>query len=167
MKELRAPWLHWHSPDANVLPSVFASGNPLRNHPWFRGLEPLGAVTCEASVARPSIRRWTTTRFAALLSGDGVIARPSRIVRQIVDTPTVNIITSHTEGRAGALSDVVDLPQTFFIDSEGLTEILGLHAPPPFEVTGKIYAESLRRFSFRLTVRTSGAGYLVEYAGCV
>jgi hypothetical protein len=49
MKELRAPWLHWHSPAASILPSVFASDNPLRNHPWFRALEPLGAITCEAS----------------------------------------------------------------------------------------------------------------------
>jgi len=151
MKELRAPWLHWHSPDAGILPSVFAPNNPLRRHPWFRGLEPLGAVTCEAEVARPSIRRWTRVRFAALLSGGGVITRPSRVMSQIVGTPTVNLITSHTEGRAGAVSEDVDLPQTFFIDSEGLTEILGLQAPPPFEVKSKVYAESLRTFGFRVT----------------
>jgi hypothetical protein len=37
MKELRAPWIHWHSIDAPVDNDVYAPDDPLRTHPWFLG----------------------------------------------------------------------------------------------------------------------------------
>jgi hypothetical protein len=151
MKELRAPWLHWHSPDAPITPSVFAENNPLRNHPWFLQLDRLGAVNCEAKAARPSIVRWTEARFDAALANAGTIERPARIIHQIVDTPTVNLITSHTEGATVETTGTIDLPQTFFIDSEALTERLGLPAPPTFTVSSNLYAQSLRTFGVTLT----------------
>ena len=152
MKELRAPWLHWHSPDAPVPPNVFDEDDPLANHPWFRDRERLGAFTCETAVARPSIVRWTKARFAAMLKDGGSIRRPARIMQQVLDTPTVNVITSHTESNSAVrFEQSVDLPQTFFVDSEGLTEILGLQAPPPFSVARSIYAKSLVRFEFHLS----------------
>ncbi len=152
MKELRAPWLHWHSPDAPVPPNVFDEDDPLANHPWFRDRERLGAFTCETVVARSSIVRWTKTRFAALLEAGGSIGRPARIMQQVLDTPTVNLITSHTESNSAVrFEQNVDLPQTFFVDSQGLTETLGLQAPPPFSVAASIYAQSLDTFEFHLS----------------
>jgi len=150
MKELRAPWVHWHSPDANVFPTAFPDGDPLREHPWFTAKEPQGALTCELQVAKPGISRWTAARFEALLAGDGSIERPGRILAQILDTPTVNLISSHAEGTAVG-SEPVDLPQTFFVDSEGLCETLGLQAPEGFAVGGPIYASSLNSFNVRLS----------------
>lgn len=157
MKELRFPWLHWHSFAANILPGVFAEGDSRRAHPWFVGKDAAGAATLEVSVAKPSIERWTRTRFTAITKdGEMTVERPSRIMLQILDTPTVNLITSHTESRAAPGEATVDLPQTFFVDSEALVEVLGLRAPPPFAVAGSIYAQSLATFNFRVS---DGAGF--------
>lgn len=151
MKELRAPWVNWHSPDATIFPDVFAEDDPLRQHPWFTGKELQGALACEVSVARPSITRWTTARFEKLTSADGTIDTPALIMEQILSTPTVNLMSSHSESRKAVTSDVVDLPQTFFVDSEGLTKVLGLQAPPAFAVAGPVYSKSLETFDVRLT----------------
>jgi hypothetical protein len=151
MKELRFPWLHWHSKAANILASVLPKDPPLTDHPWVTGRDPQGALTCEIAVAKPGIERWTRARFERLLDGGGVIADPERIMVQILGTPSVNIITSQTESRAAVPGATVDLPQTFFVDSEGLTENLGLQAPPPFKVSTEVYRQSLARFRVRLS----------------
>lgn len=145
MKELRSPWIHWDSPAAQIFPSVF-DGPP---HEWFGRKELSGALACETAVARPSIVRWTRSRFQGIVAG-GVIADPARIIRQLVETPTVNLISSHTEAR-NAASGQVDLPQTFFVDTEELCEILGLQAPPPFAVSAEIYQQSLETFGVHVT----------------
>jgi hypothetical protein len=113
MKELRSPWLHWHSKAANILPSVLPADPPLVGHPWVTARNPQGAETCEISVARPGIRRWTKSRFEQLLAGDGVIDDPGRIMAQVLATPTVNIVASNRESRDVVAGEPLFLPQTF------------------------------------------------------
>lgn len=149
MKELRAPWINWHSPDANIQPSVFAEDDPLRDHRWFGQKESLGAFTCETAVARPSIARWARARFDALAAA-GTVDDPERVLRQVLLTPAVNLVTSHTESRNAKNVDLVDLPQTFFVDSQTLTELLGLPAPPPLAVPSEIYRNALETFAVTL-----------------
>lgn len=150
MKELRAPWMNWHSPDANILPSAFAEGDSRVTHPWFIEKEPLGAVTLEAAVAKPAMRRWAKARFNASLQEDGSFESPRRVMRQILGAPTANLITSHIESRKAVREESFDVPQTFFVDSEGLTEILGLRPPPPFNGVGSIYAQTLQKFQTKV-----------------
>lgn len=151
MKELRAPWINWDSPDAPVPPDVFGSDDPRGAHEWFRQKEPLGAFTCETKVARPAVVRWTRKRFEPLRSGSAVVDRPERIMQQVLQTPSINLVTSHTQSRA--VSGDVDLPQTFFVDSETLTETaqLGLKAPPSLMVPGALYQQALETFEVRWT----------------
>jgi hypothetical protein len=156
MKELRAPWINWHSPDAAIQPSVFEEGDPLVTHPWFTGREPGGALVCEQAVARPSITRWARARFDKLAAA-GAVENPARILEQLLETPTVNLVCSHTESANAANESVVDLPQTFFVDSETLTELLGLPAPPPVNVPSNIYLQSLQ--TFQVTLRDKDAGF--------
>jgi hypothetical protein len=150
MKELRAPWINWHSPDANIFPTVFKANDPRRKHPWFTNKEPQGALVCENSVARPAMKRWAAARFKQAVGQDGTVAEPRGIMQQILETPTVNLISSHTSSQHAVSAESVDLPQTFFIDSEALTEVLGLTAPPEFSVSGSVYAQSLQTFDVRL-----------------
>lgn len=150
MKELRAPWINWHSPDANVMPTAFADDDPRRTHPWFTQKEPQGALVCETAVARPSISRWVKARFDALSSAGAALEDPARIMQQILDTPTINLITSHTESERATSAASFDLPQTFFVDSEALTEVLGLPAPPNFTASGGVYASALQTFAVKL-----------------
>jgi hypothetical protein len=150
MKELRSPWVHWHSKAANILPSVLPEDPPLVGHPWVTARNPQGAETCEISVARPGIRRWTKSRFEQLLAGDGVIDDPCRVMAQVLTTASVNIIASNRESRDVVAGEPLFLPQTFFVDSGALTEMLGLPAPPRFAVPGETYLRSLTTFRVRL-----------------
>jgi hypothetical protein len=167
MKELRAPWINWHSPDANIQPSAFAEDDPLADHQWFRQKEPLGAFICETAVARPSITRWATARFDALAAA-GMVADPERVLRQVLTSPAVNLVTSHTESANATNVDSIDLPQTFFVDSEALVELLGLPAPPPLAVAADVYLRALGTFE---VVLSDGRGFIrpgdTHFAFCV
>jgi hypothetical protein len=149
MKELRFPWVHWDSPAAKVSPSVFTAQN-LDDHPWVRRLEPGGAYTLEDEVAIPSIQRWTQTRLDALLSGTSQ-ETPKRLLEQLLDTPTVNLMSSITSSAAAITGSEpkVDLPDTFFVDSAGLVKV-GLQPPTPLFVASEVYARSLQTFEVTL-----------------
>jgi hypothetical protein len=161
MKELRFPWVNWSSPAARVDDQVFAEEN-LRDHPWVANVKrmPFGAYTLEDDVAKPAIQRWTKARLEALVSGNSN-ETPRRVLEQVLTTLTVNLVSSETSSVAavsGAVS-TVDLPQTFFVDSDALTGVLNspltrppqpLVVPQP-SVASSVYAASLRTFDVRLT----------------
>ncbi len=150
MKELKTPWLNWHSPNANIPATAFAKNDARRKHPWFAKKDPGGALAFELDAARPAVTRWAKARFARLRKRGGKLARPRLIMEQILDTPTVNLTTTHVESGALAPAATLDLPATFFVDAEELSDILGLAPPPFFGVSGKIYAKCLDKFDVRL-----------------
>lgn len=159
MKELKTPWINWDSPAANIPETAFAKNDARRTHPWFTNKEPGGALAFELEGARPAMTRWAKARFASLRKKGGVVAEPRQIMEQILDTPTVNLGTTHVESRALTPATQLDLPATFFVDSEGLSDILGLTPPPAFTVTGKIYARCLDKFDVRMD---DGAGFTLK-----
>jgi hypothetical protein len=160
MKELKFPWVHWDSPAARVVPSIFTE-EPLLNHPWVDKLEPFGAYVLEKGVAIPAIQRWTKARLEALVSGNSE-ETPRRVLEQVLTTLTVNLASSQTSSVAavsGAASEV-DLPETFFVDSDALSGVFGLARPSEFLepartsqpfVPSSVYAASLETFDVRLT----------------
>lgn len=155
MKELKAPWINWHSPDANIPASVFAPGDDRRSHEWFTKKESGGALAFETEAARPATERWAKARFAALRDGDGTVTRPRHIMEQVLGTPnrrraTVNLTTTTIENGALGPATQLFLPQTFFVDVEALTDTLGLQFPPPFVVSGRIYERCLAKFQVRM-----------------
>lgn len=149
MKELKLPWVHWHSFSA----PVNAANLPpdLRKHPWFVKRDPEGAATCELEVAVPAVKRWTTRRFERMVAKDGKVDRPDRVVRQLLRTDTVNLHSSLTPSSETARIDAVDLPPTFFVDTDTLSGLLRLRFPPGFSVPSKIYRKTLQKFDARLT----------------
>lgn len=150
MKELRLPWVHWDSPTARAVPSIFAEQN-LLDHPWVANLAPGGAYTLEEGVAIPAIQRWTKARLEALVSGRSD-ETPRRVLEQVLTTLTVNLVSSNTSSVAAVSGTEprVDLPEAFFVDSAALSEVLGLASPPRPFVPSSVYAESLRTFDVRL-----------------
>jgi hypothetical protein len=151
MKELKLPWVHWHSFSA---PVTAASLPPdLRKHPWIAKKDPSGAATCEIEVAIPSVKRWTKRRFERLISTDGVVDRPERVMRQVLKTDTVNLHSSETPADAIEASGAVGLPPTFVVDADTLSGVLGLQPPPFLSVASRIYRKTLERFDVRLTDR--------------
>jgi hypothetical protein len=133
MKELRFPWVHWHSFAAVVRPDV--AGDQLANHPWFA--ERSGAQELETAAVMPAIRRWTTTRLDAAVDAAGNVASPRLIIESFLKTPTVNLVSSRVEANLiiGGAEESFDIPHAFFVDSECLVEILGLPAPDPAQFT--------------------------------
>jgi hypothetical protein len=158
MKELKLPWINWDSPSARIFATAFAESDERRTHPWFTAKESGGAYTLELAVARPAMARWAKARFDAVVANDGKIDRPARIMEQLLDTPTANLFTSVRESESADPAGTVDLPQTFFVDGDGLAEI-GLAGPPEFTVKREIYAASLKTFDLKLT---DGNGFVRE-----
>lgn len=145
MKELRLPWVHWHSFTVDIFDDAFPKGDSRRKHPWFT--KKLGAETCETAVVMPSITRWTAARFDQVIGANGSVADPARVVEQVVTSPTVNLASSTRESRGAG---PVDLPPGFFVDFDGLARV-GLPGPPPLSVSRAIYRQSLKTFDFRLS----------------
>lgn len=153
MKELRVPWVHWHSPFATVSPSVLTAQG-LDQHPWVQRLEPGGAYTLEDDAVKPAIERWTAKRVELMLAREAV-ETPRRMLEQLLSTLTVNLMTSHVSSAAAKSGSVdsIDLPDTFFVDSASLAAIGGLDLPPVMQVSSTIYASALATFEFRLEDR--------------
>lgn len=165
MKELRFPWLHWHSPKARIVPAILDDAR-LADHPWITQLDGGGAYTFEDDVVKPAIRRWTRARMEALAEGRAQ-ETPRRILEQLLDTPTVNLMTSVTESsaaRSGA-AEQLQLPETFFVDAASLEMVSVVRQPgepalgddPPMlaaltppTVDSALYRSALDRFGFRL-----------------
>lgn len=151
MKELRFPWVNWHSPAALVTSSVLTSQG-LQNHPWASRslLEAGGAYTLEDDIVLPAIARWTGARIDALRLGTAA-ETPRRLLEQVVDTLTVNLISSRTSSIAATSGStpMVDLPETFFVDAPSM-KLVGLQTPPSLAVASTFYSSALQSFEVRL-----------------
>lgn len=150
MKELKTPWVNWHSPFARI-PAVALADQGLQNHPWVSRLEPGGAYTLEDDGARPAIRRWNGARVAAIVAGTSTES-PVRVLRQVTGTMTVNLVSSSTSSAAavGGSASAVDLPGTFFADAD-LLGVVGLPEPPRLAVAADVYRQVLTALDVRLT----------------
>ena len=158
MKELRAPWIHWHSRDASVDADIYAPDNPLRTHPWFLAAigDQRGAFTCETQVVRPSIDRWMRTHFDAIVT-DGKPTAAEPIFASVLDTPTVNVACSlqHGDRSLDPPDRPVELPLSFFVDLDAFgTERQGLgllSSEPTLSVARAIYDSTLSTFDVHLS----------------
>jgi hypothetical protein len=163
MKELRAPWIHWHSIDAPVGVDVLEPDDPLRQHSWFTTAtgDRLGAVTCEREAARPSIDRWARARFDAIAER-GELTETDQTFAQILDTPTVNITSSlqHGDKSVDAPDTPVELPLSFFVDRDAFGSDRGglaiLESEPTLSVSREIYDHTLVEFDVHID---DGAGF--------
>ncbi|MEA2244735.1 MAG: hypothetical protein QOD24_4291 [Solirubrobacteraceae bacterium] len=156
MKELKKPWVHWHSDLAIVTERSFPDDDGRTEHPWFEKKEETGAYTLEPAVARPAIERWANVRFGRL-AATGKVERPRRIMRQLLGSPTANIASSNLESALAKGVTEVDLPPSFFANVDWLAGELGLAAPQiAFSVKGEIYRNALEKFNVRLEDRRTG-----------
>jgi hypothetical protein len=148
MKELKLPWLHWHSPSAAISDTVLAPTDPLRYEAVWVGRSL--ADDFERTVVRPSVDRWTESRFTKLTRG-GVLTHLPEFFRQVLGTSTVNLVSSPTSYAALQSGAGVALPPTFVVNVDALLGVLGLE--PAFTrpvVPATVYRSVLSRFEVRL-----------------
>jgi hypothetical protein len=151
MKELKLPWLHWHSSAAAFSDAVLAPADPLRNEAvWVRRSL---ADEFERTVVRPGIDRWTDSRFTKMTQGH-VLTDLGDFFRQVLGTSTVNLVSSPTSYAAMRGGAAVPLPPTFVVDVDALLDVVGLGpalASPV--VPADVYQAALSRFDVRLKAK--------------
>lgn len=150
MKELKPPWSHWHSQSASISPDVLAPSDPFRNDPiWVQRKQ---AEIFEVAVARPGIFRWTQARLDRVMAADGTVSGLSQLLRQVLTTTTVNLVSTSTQSDLVARSDRLELPTTFFLDLDAFAGPLGLPlTPEPLTVSGPAYAAARAELELHLT----------------
>ena len=149
MKELKRPWVHWHSQAAQIPDSALAPNDPLAAESlWTKRSQ---ADEFERAIARPGIQRWTAARIARRTQAGALAALPE-FMRQVLATSTINLAASPTSFPALAAAATIQLPLTFFINSDALIDVLdldpGIGVP---SVTGAVYRDTLKRFDVAIT----------------
>ena len=152
MKELKAPWIHWHSQASSITLDALAPTDPLRAEPLF--LQRTGAERLEQDVVRPGIRRWNEARFRTCFQG-GVLHRAPEFLRQVLDTTTVNLASAPEDRTQVLPARSIHLPLSFFFNDEALLNLLRLPAllQRP-QVDAAIYARCLQVHGVAIAERT-------------
>ncbi len=149
MKELKAPWSNWHSQSAAIEVSI-APGDPLRGEPLFQART--GAQDLEQLVVKPGIARWNQVRIGRDVDPDGAVRNPIWLMRQVLETTSVNLISTDVESASIADGDRLRLPLTFFLDADSLLDRVGLEADVERpSVSGAAYRRALATFEVALT----------------
>jgi hypothetical protein len=149
MKELKIPWLHWHSQSATIQDDILDPSDPLRSDPFYHGPGLKGGEDLEL-VVRAGINRWTASRFAAATSSDRV-PEFDLLARHLLTTTTVNLTCSPQQSAALSDTDILRLPTTFFLNSELLLDEFQLPALlPRLKVSAGVYHQALQTFGVQL-----------------
>jgi hypothetical protein len=149
MKELKRPWTHWHSMSTGIPNEVLAPDDPLRNEPLFRGKK--GAEDFQNTVVEPGITRWNEARLDGSVGADGTVSGVPLLMRQVLETTTVNLVSSAQESHLVQDETRLLLPTTFFFDTDALLDRIELDPSiEPIGVEGRLYLESLTRYAFAL-----------------
>jgi hypothetical protein len=144
MKELKAPWINWHSQAASITGEALAPDDPLRKESLFQ--QRTGAEHLEIEVVRPGIRRWTDARFNKLFQA-GELQRAPEFLRQAIATTTVNLACAPEEASQARTGKLINLPLSFFLNDEALLNLLQIPAEISRpQVDGGIYAQCLERY---------------------
>lgn len=160
MKELKEPWVHWHSMSGTIAREIAFPTEELRADPMFSDMT--GAEALE-SITRVGVRRWTRSRVQSDIA-DGELRNVEWYSRQILWTTSVNLVST------GRLSDLLDseeeieLPASFFYDKDAIdwltTEILDgasqAGSVPSARVRGSLYRQALKSLDVRVEDREQG-----------
>lgn len=153
MKEMRAPWVHWHGPQAGINEEALAPNDPLRSEPLFRAR--ITAERMETEVVRPGIRRWNDRRVQDAVDASGTWRDVRQFLRQVVTNTTVNLATSEIASSLLDDDSALRVPLTFFLNRDILFDTLGLEPADPqaadIVIPGLLYRDCLRRYDVHRT----------------
>lgn len=148
LKELKAPWLHWHSM-AQSIPDTHFPAN------WAVGGAQIAAMRRGADelekIVRQGIDRWTRVRTARVEVAGNRIEQPRWFLRQLLTATSANI-ASAPEPFLGAADAKLHVPLNLFFDRDALLDVIGLEVDiegPPV-VTRDRYAAAVARAGLRL-----------------
>lgn len=159
MKELKFPWVHWHSQSRSIDRGLLFPSAELNANPLFAKLE--GAQVLEAVVQR-GIRRWTRRRIQHDLQANS-LANLRLYMRQLLWTTSVNLASSDTLAVELSSIEEVELPASFLLDVDGFRAIevawgenLELLPPNSLSVASASYRSALRTLGARMQAEPGG-----------
>lgn len=163
MKELKAPWLHWHTMAAGIPETSFARHDAFLRSAFFTNR--LSAHLLESQVLRPGIRAWTKRRWEKS-SGAGFWNDPAEWMRHLLVSTTVNLVTSQSLAppREQPAIGRLDLPLGFFLNAEALLDVLGLQPAFADDDTG-MSLPGMDRETYRALLNRYGVHLLDEASG--
>ncbi|NKJ37368.1 hypothetical protein [Rhizobium sp. SG570] len=146
MKELKVPWLHWHSQASTIQDEIFAPDDPLRSDTLYHSSQVKGAEDLE-HIVRSGTSRWTKSRFDRDAQ-DGVLANARSFFRQVVTTTTVNLTSSPQQSASLGPDELLRLPMTFFVNTDCLLEELNIPANiQRLKIPGSFYLNCLNQYA--------------------
>ncbi|NJM79420.1 MAG: hypothetical protein HC854_07070 [Flavobacterium sp.] len=149
MKELKLPWVHWHSMTASINDDVLSPDDELRQDNLW--INKSGGQDFEIQIVKPAIVKWNKSRLDNLIDSDGSLNRCNEFFRQIVTTTTINIVTTKEESKSIVNDSRVRIPETFFFNKDVLLDVIELEPSiSPIHFKGEHYLESLNDFNFHI-----------------
>jgi hypothetical protein len=149
MKELKFPWVHWHSMTASINDDVLAPDDELRKEKLW--IDKLGGQEFEIQVAKPGVIKWNEARFEKNVNVNDILENCLDFFRQVLSTTTINLITSRVESISIDYKMLVRIPETFFFNKDVLMDEIGLEPNiSPINFLGSHYLSSLDNFDFHI-----------------
>jgi hypothetical protein len=134
---------------ASIQDDVLAPDDPLRTEPLFTRKK--GAEDFEKRVVRSGITRWNEARLDGSVGADGTVSGVPLLMRQVLETTTVNLVSSDQESHLVQKDSRLRLPTAFFFDRDALLNRIELDPQiDPISVEGRLYLDSLERYDFAL-----------------
>ncbi|BBI17725.1 hypothetical protein [Neochlamydia sp. S13] len=142
MKELEAPWVHWHSSEAEISANIFSAEDSFPKSSFFNDRKKADNFE---KIVKAGISRWNAARLTKPEH-----LKPLFLFRQILDNTTINLRSTKNESEGIEDEDTVRLPFTFFLNTQAFSA-LGLNFPIKApEVKGGLYKECLEELEFKL-----------------
>jgi len=149
MKELRDPWIHWHSQAQSIPFESFGPDNPLRYDTLLQNRS--NAENLELSVIVPLIERWTNRRLDKQLSKGNKITGVIHLMRQILSSTSFNLVSSQQPSSLINNDSLVPIPTELFIDKEGLFDTLDILPDiGVIKFSGENYKEIMHKYNVSL-----------------
>lgn len=149
MKELKLPWIHWHSMTASINDDVLSPNDELRQENLW--INKSGGQDFEIQIVKPAIIKWNNSRLDHLIDSNGRLNRCNDFFRQVVTTTTINIVTTKEESRSIIEESRVRIPETFFFNKDVLMDVIELEPSiSPVHFKGEHYLASIADFNFHV-----------------
>lgn len=110
MKELKAPWAHWHSQSSSI-PFELLDGTDFGKHPAMSAID--GAELLE-NLVKAGVRHWTRSRIAKRTQNNQ-IALPRELAQHLTHATSANLVGA-TVSYPPPQGEEFTLPASFFLD---------------------------------------------------
>lgn len=147
MKELKAPWSHWHSISGTIAPEAFPPASELVTEPLFAGIDSADKLE---NIVKIGVRRWTRSRVDQQVI-QGTLQELPAYLRQLLWCTSVNLVSS-TRMFGRPVDGAYPLPATFFYDFDAFAFLEGelggdvsLVPPGLFAVQAGLYESAVAR----------------------